>query len=132
MDQNRDLEYMNEEIEGDLRKLDELIMQLEVWSDTYTLNHKKEQERLEEYMQLSANLYDQEALIRNKIDSYNQEVCDTSYLADLEKKMMQYKMTETVIHDWVRAIRNLPIIINRSSILDTYRKEIEEIQKGTR
>ena len=66
MNESTNLEAFYEDIEGDYRKLEELIMQLEVWSDTYTINHKKEEERLEEYMELSENLYNQEALIRER------------------------------------------------------------------
>ena len=130
MDENRDLELIYEEIEGDCRKLEELIMQLEVWSDTYTLNHKKEQERLEEYMQLSENLYNQEQLIREKIEEYAKEEAYTKYLSCLEEKMSQYKETEAVIHQWVREVRDLPIIISRSPLLNDYREEIEAIKKA--
>ena len=130
MNENRDLELIYEEIEGDCRKLEELIMQLEVWSDTYTLNHKKEQERLEEYMQLSENLYNQEQLIHEKIEEYAKEEAYTKYLSCLEEKMSQYKETEAVIHQWVREIRDLPIIISRSPLLNDYREEIEAIKKA--
>ena len=130
MDENRDLELIYEEIEGDCRKLEELIMQLEVWSDTYTLNHKKEQERLEEYMQLSENLYNQGQLIREKIEEYAKEEAYTKYLSCLEEKMSQYKETEAVIHQWVREVRDLPIIISRSPLLNDYRAEIEAIKKA--
>ena len=44
--------------------------------------------------------------------------------------MSQYKETEAVIHQWVREIRDLPIIISRSPLLNDYREEIEAIKKA--
>ena len=45
--------FEDEIFEGDIRKLDELIGQLEVWSDIKTINHKMELARLEEYVYLT-------------------------------------------------------------------------------
>ena len=127
MNESTNLEAFYEDIEGDYRKLEELIMQLEVWSDTYTINHKKEEERLEEYMELSENLYNQEALIREKVEAH---VEGTSYLSRLEERMLHYKETEAIIHNWVRDIHELHIMMMRSPILKGYRDEIEAIKNA--
>ena len=130
MNESTNLEAFYEDIEGDYRKLEELIMQLEVWSDTYTINHKKEEERLEEYMELSENLYNQEALIREKVEAHvDGEEC-TSYLSRLEERMLHYKETEAIIHNWVRDIHELHIMMMRSPILKGYRDEIEAIKNA--
>lgn len=130
MNENTNLEAFYEDIEGDYRKLEELIMQLEVWSDTYTINHKKEEERLEEYMELSENLYNQEALIREKVEAHVEGEEHISYLSRLEERMLHYKETEAIIHNWVRDIRELHIMMMRSPILNGYRDEIEAIKNA--
>lgn len=129
MNENTNLEAFYEDIEGDYRKLEELIMQLEVWSDTYTINHKKE-ERLEEYMELSENLYNQEALIRENVEAHVEGEERISYLSRLEERMLHYKETEAIIHNWVRDIRELHIMMMRSPILKGYRDEIEAIKNA--
>ena len=130
MNESTNLEAFYEDIEGDYRKLEELIMQLEVWSDTYTMNHKKEEERLEEYMELSENLYNQEALIREKVEAHVEGEECTSYLSRLEERMLHYKETEAIIHNWVRDIHELHIMMMRSPILKGYRDEIEAIKNA--
>ena len=130
MNENTNLEAFYEDIEGDYRKLEELIMQLEVWSDTYTINHKKEEERLEEYMELSENLYNQEALIRENVEAHVEGEERTSYLSRLEERMLHYKETEAIIHNWIRDIRELHIMMMRSPILKGYRDEIEAIKNA--
>lgn len=130
MNENTNLEAFYEDIEGDYRKLEELIMQLEVWSDTYTINHKKEEERLEEYMELSENLYNQEALIRENVEAHVEGEERISYLSRLEERMLHYKATEAIIHNWVRDIRELHIMMMRSPILKGYRDEIEAIKNA--
>ncbi|MBU3811922.1 MAG: hypothetical protein H9893_09765 [Candidatus Niameybacter stercoravium] len=130
MNENTNLEAFYEKIEGDYRKLEELIMQLEVWSDTYTINHKKEEERLEEYMELSENLYNQEALIRENVEAHVEGEERIGYLSRLEERMLHYKETEAIIHNWVRDIRELHIMMMRSSILNGYRDEIEAIKNA--
>lgn len=130
MNENTNLEAFYEDIEGDYRKLEELIMQLEVWSDTYTINHKKEEERLEEYMELSENLYNQEALIRENVEAHVEGEERISYLSRLEERMLHYKETEAIIHNWVRDIHELHIMMMRSPILKGYRDEIEAIKNA--
>ena len=130
MNESTNLEAFYEDIEGDYRKLEELIMQLEIWSDTYTINHKKEEERLEEYMELSENLYNQEALIREKVEAHVEGEECTSYLSRLEERMLHYKETEAIIHNWVRDIHELHIMMMRSPILKGYRDEIEAIKNA--
>ena len=46
---NEALETAVEAFEGNVRKLDELVSQLELWSDECTINHKKEEVRLPQY-----------------------------------------------------------------------------------
>ena len=130
MNESTNLEAFYEDIEGDYRKLEELIMQLEVWSDTYTINHKKEEERLEEYIELSENLYNQEALIHEKVEAHVEGEERISYLSRLEERMLHYKETEAIIHNWVRDIRELHIMMMRSPILKGYRDEIEAIKNA--
>lgn len=123
--------FQDELFEGDLRKLGELINQLELWSDEKTINHKKEQQRLEEYMELDYNLYE----LRNKLINFIKmhEAQDESkeeaksYETSVEEKFSRYLETEEVIHNWIKEIKTLYEIIAKSSILGQYREKIIEI-----
>ena len=53
-----------------------------------------------------------------------------SYLSRLEERMLHYKETEAIIHNWVRDIRELHIMMMRSPILKGYRDEIEAIKNA--
>lgn len=128
MNENNNLETFYEEIEGDYRKLDELIAQLELWSDTYTINHKKEEERLEEYLGLSENLYEQEKLIREAVESNVEGEEREKFIERLESRMLHYKETEVIIHNWVRDIQDVQVMIMRSQILYGYKEIIEAIK----
>lgn len=132
MSDNLSLEEFYEVLEGDIRKLDELIAQLELWSDINTINHKKEETRLEEYMALSENLYEQEKLIRAAlVESLNEDEVG-QYEERLHTKMEKYKETEEVIHNWVREIKDLQAMIMKSQVLYSYKEELEAIKQGTK
>lgn len=120
-----------ENFEGDMRKLAELIGQLELWSDEYTINHKKEEVRLPQYIELHYNLEE----LKDQIVSFinEQEVTEgkTQYLLEAEKEMsnllVRYKETEEVIHQWIREIKDLHILIAKSPILERHREYLEVI-----
>lgn len=132
MSDNLSLEEFYEVLEGDIRKLDELIAQLELWGDINTINHKKEETRLEEYMALSENLYEQEKVIRAAVaDSLNEDEAG-QYEERLHTKMENYKETEQVIHNWVREIKDLQAMIMKSQVLYSYKEELEAIKQGTK
>ena len=99
MNESTNLEAFYEDIEGDYRKLEELIMQLEV-------------------------------LIREKVEAHVEGEECTSYLSRLEERMLHYKETEAIIHNWVRDIHELHIMMMRSPILKGYRDEIEAIKNA--
>lgn len=128
MNENTNLETFYEEIEGDYRKLDELIAQLELWSDTYTINHKKEEERLEEYLGLSENLYEQENLIREAVEANVEGEACKKFLERLDARMLHYKETENIIHHWVRAIKDVQVMMMRSQSLYSYKETLEAIK----
>lgn len=131
MSDNLSLEEFYEQLEGDIRKLDELIAQLELWSDINTANHKKEETRLEEYMALSENLYEQERLIKEAITEHLNEDEQGQYEERIHAKMETYKETEAIIHNWVRAIKDVQLMIMRSQVLYSYKEELEAIKAGT-
>lgn len=122
-----------EYFEGNIRKLDELIGQLELWSDEYTINHKKEEIRLPEYIELHQNL---EALKEELFSFLNEQIaCEgkTQRLLQAEvtihNRLTEYKITEAHIHEWVRDIKNIYILIAKSPILEKHRAYLEEILK---
>lgn len=120
-----------EHFEGNIRKLDELIGQLELWSDEYTINHKKEEVRLPEYIELHQNL---EALKEELFTFLNQQIaCEgkTERLLQAENtiynRLADYKVTEAHIHDWIREIQEIYILIAKSPILEKNRAYLEKI-----
>lgn len=115
--------------EGDIRKLDELISQLELWSDEYTINHKKEEIRLPEYIGLHENLEELKAELQAFIDARRAEGDDKieAYATSIAEKLEKYKETEEVIHDWIRAIKNVYVLVMKSAILERNRAYIESI-----
>ncbi len=118
--------------EGDIRKLDELISQLELWSDEYTINHKKEEVRLPEYIGLHENLEELKAELQAFIDERRSEgdMQIEAYAKSIEEKLEKYKETENVIHNWVREIKNIYVLVAKSSSLEKNKAYIEDIIKG--
>lgn len=132
MSDNLSLEEFYEVLDSDMRKLDELIAQLELWSDINTINHKKEQIRLEEYLALSENLYEQEKAIKLALEEgLNQDEAG-QYEEKLHTKMETYKETERIIHNWIREIKELQPMIMKSQVLYGYKEELEAIAAGTK
>lgn len=115
--------------EGDIRKLDELISQLELWSDEYTINHKKEEVRLPEYMGLHENLEELKEELQAFIDARRAEGDEgiEAYANSIAEKLGKYKETEEVIHNWVRDIKNIYILIMKSAVLERNKAYIESI-----
>lgn len=127
------LEEQYELFEGDIRKLDELISQLELWSDEYTINHKKEEVRLPEYIELHQNLEELkgelEAFITERRNAQDEKV--EAYAEAIQNKLNAYKVTEEVIHNWVREIQNIYVIVMKSNTLQKNKAYIDEIlQEG--
>ena len=124
---NQEEQY--ELFEGDIRKLDELISQLELWSDEYTINHKKEEVRLPEYIGLNENL---EALKAQLQEFITERRCAgdekiEAYAESISAKLEAYKPTEAVIHNWIREIKNIYVLIMKSSILQKHKAYLDEI-----
>lgn len=115
--------------EGDIRKLDELISQLELWSDEYTINHKKEEVRLPEYMGLHENLEELKGELQAFIDGRRAEGDEKveAYANSIAEKLEKYKETEEVIHNWVREIKNVYVLIMKSAVLERNKAYIESI-----
>lgn len=115
--------------EGDIRKLDELISQLELWSDEYTVNHKKEEVRLPEYMGLHENLEELKGELQAFIDARRAEGDEKieAYAVSIAEKLEKYKETEEVIHNWIRDIKNVYVIVMKSPILEKNRAYIDGI-----
>ena len=115
--------------EGDIRKLDELISQLELWSDEYTINHKKEEVRLPEYMGLHENLEELKSELQAFIDERRAEGDEKieAYATSIAEKLEKYKETEEVIHEWIRNIKNVYVIVMKSPILEKNRAYIDRI-----
>ncbi|QEH68732.1 hypothetical protein [Cellulosilyticum sp. WCF-2] len=123
-----------EEFEGDVRKLEELIGQLELWSDEYTINHKREEVRLPEYVELHLNL---EALKEQLFAFINQQIAKEGKTewsikaeTDIKYRLASYRQTEAHIHKWIREIKDIYILIAKSPLLEKNRAYIEEILKA--
>ena len=123
-----------EEFEGDVRKLEELIGQLELWSDEYTINHKREEVRLPEYVELHLNL---EALKEQLFAFINQQIAKEGKTewsikaeTDIKYRLASYRQTEAHIHKWIRDIKDIYILIAKSPLLEKNRAYIEEILKA--
>lgn len=123
-----------EEFEGDVRKLEELIGQLELWSDEYTINHKREEVRLPEYVELHLNL---EALKEQLFAFINQQIAKEGKTewsikaeTDIKYRLASYRQIEAHIHKWIREIKDIYILIAKSPLLEKNRAYIEEILKA--
>lgn len=128
MNQNWDLEVFNETFEGQMRRVDELIGQLEVWCDANTINHKKEEMRLDDYAVLSKNLYEQVAVLKEELAHFQEHEQDETWVATqkmkLEEKMCQYEPTEALIKDWMKEVKELQLMLINSSVLQQHREHL--------
>ncbi len=126
-------EDMYEGFEGDIRKLDELVGQLELWSDEYTINHKKEEIRLPQYIELHYNLEELKKDLFTFLDEHKDDSDKKEYLEEkkleINSKLKQYEVTEETIHNWVREIKLPYPLIANSPILEENRDYIEGILK---
>lgn len=131
MNQDIHLDEKYEIFEGDLRKLDELIGQLELWSDVNTINHKKEELRLPEYIELHLNLEELKEMIQDFIEERiaEENITErlTAYQEEIEQKLQKYKVTEEVIHNWIREIKNVQVMMMKSDVLQNNKAYIESI-----
>lgn len=131
MEQNYTLEEQYEMFEGDLRRLEELIGQLEFWSDECTINHKKEDVRLPEYIELNNNLEAlKEQLQKFLEDHMNDEGMKDqvkAYRDAINQKLRDYQVTKEHIHNWVREIKNIYTLVMKSDVLKENKAYIDEI-----
>lgn len=122
MSLNETLEMALEDFEGSVRKLDELVSQLELWSDECTINHKKEAVRLEQYIELNLNLEELKEALFSETEALSKEAeleeKITELKAHINVQLEKYKETEEVIHDWIRAIKNIYVLIRSSRMLE--------------
>lgn len=126
-----DLEEQYEAFQGTLRRLEGLISQLELWSDECTINHKKEEVRLPEYIEIRERLEEVKVELNSFIAAHkNDEAFKVRLLEDeirIKEKLEGYKETEENIHNWIREIKNIHILIAKSNILEANRSLIEAI-----
>ena len=122
MSMNEALEDALEAFQGDVRKLDELISQLELWSDECTINHKKEEIRLPQYIELHLNLEELKEQLDEEINALGRKSEIQAQVeaakAHIQQQLASYKETEQVIHNWVREIKNIYVLINSSRVLE--------------
>lgn len=128
---NEQLGEAYECFEGDLRKLDELISQLELWSDECTINHKREDIKLVEYVELHNNLENLKDELNGFLAEHAQDEGKSEVLATyaqmIKEKLEGFKQTQEHIHDWIRAIKEIQIIVMRSEVLKANQALINEI-----
>lgn len=124
MTENYNVEELYEDFEGTLRKLDELVAQLELWCDEYTINHKKEMVRLEQYVELEFNLAELKEEINAFIAERTEEEGETerlkAYRARVDAKLVEYVPTEAIIHEWMKAILDMRLTVAKSLILQKH------------
>ena len=128
---NETLENVYEAFEGNVRKLEELISQLELWSDEYTINHKKEEIRLPEYIELHLNLEALKKELESQLDQLEQEEQLRKSIEQarvhIKERLTAYKETEENIHDWIKAIKNPYMLMHSSKILKENQEYLEAI-----
>lgn len=131
MNLNETVQMAYEEFETNVRKLDQLISQLELWSDEYTINHKKEEVRLPEYIELHLNLEAFKVELEDQINELSKEEALKEAIenaqAHIEERLQAYEETEAIIHDWIREIKNPYMLINNISVVQKNKEFIESI-----
>ncbi len=131
MQLNETLQEAFEDFEANVRRLDQLISQLELWSDEYTINHKKEEVRLPEYIELHLNLEAFKAELEEQISVLGQEEVLKEAVekakAYIAERLEAYKETEETIHHWIREIKEPYMLINNISIVQKNKAFIEGI-----
>lgn len=131
MSMNEALEEALEAFQGDVRKLDELISQLELWSDECTINHKKEEIRLPQYIELHLNLEELKEQLDEEINALGEKSEIQAQVeaakAHIQQQLASYKETEQVIHDWIREIKNIYVLINSSRVLEQNKEYLNTI-----
>lgn len=119
---NEALETAFEAFEGNVRKLDELVSQLELWSDECTINHKKEEVRLPQYIELHLNLEELKEELNEEVSTLrNEEELKEAVMMQeqhIHDQLEKYKETEEIIHQWIREIKNIYVLIHQSRILE--------------
>lgn len=129
-----DLEEQYEDFQGILRRMEGLISQLELWSDECTINHKKEEVRLVQYVEIHQSLEEVKQELYDFINTHkaSEELRERLLMdeASIAEKLENYKETETVIHDWIREIKNIYVLIARSSVLEAHRTFVEAVYGG--
>lgn len=133
MNKNWHDEDSYELFEGDIRRLDELVAQLELWRDEKTINHKKEEERLDEYVELATNLEELkgelEAAISENKEKEDKKELALSYERYVADKFEAYEATEADIFAWIREIKLLNALIMKSDLLRAHRARFDAITK---
>ncbi|MEG0352968.1 MAG: M3 family oligoendopeptidase [Cellulosilyticaceae bacterium] len=123
--------FEDEAFQGDMRRVDELIGQLNGWGDRNTVNHKLEQEKLEEYIGLCKQLYEVQERVYSfagltvTVESGNEEA--NKYEAIIEQKISGLAETEAKIGKWISEMKDLDTIIMKSELLQEHRFFIKEI-----
>lgn len=126
-----ELEEQFENFEGSFRRMEGLISQLELWSDDCTINHKKEEVRLPQYIEIHQSLEE----VKDELESFmaaqqnNVELAEklANYKKLMAEKLEAYKETEAVIHEWIKEIKNIHVLIAKSSVLQANREWLEAI-----
>lgn len=128
------LEVAYEAFEGNVRRLEGLIGQLEVWSDECTINHKKEEVRFPQYIELHLNLEALKAELEEQEKELEKEEVLKEALeqakAHIAERLKAYEETEEVIHNWIREIKNPYLLFNGSKVLQDNQDYIESILKA--
>ncbi|MGL4362934.1 MAG: hypothetical protein ACRCSG_06705 [Cellulosilyticaceae bacterium] len=135
MSDNIHLEEKFEIFEGDLRKLDELTNQLGLWCDENTINHKKEETRLAQYVELNFNLEELKEVIQNFLSEMQLELeleeemyeKINKYKEYVQDKLVQYEEIEQEIHKWVRDIKDIHILVAKNDVLREQKDYIDKI-----
>lgn len=131
-----DLEEQYEAFHGTLRRMEELVSQLQLWSDECTINHKKEEVRLPQYVEIHLSLEE----VKKELEDFIQEHRENKEIAErllkdekrMAEKLAEYKETEEVIHAWIREIKNIHVLIAKSNILQAHCAFVEAIYRGER
>lgn len=122
MNLNETLVDVYEDFQGDIRKLEELISQMALWADECTINHKKEEIRLPQYIELHLNLemlkqqLQEKILTLGKEEELKEKIQEAQHT--IEEQLERYKAIERIIHQWIKEIKNIYILMNQSRVLE--------------
>ncbi|OON98555.1 MAG: hypothetical protein ATN35_04610 [Epulopiscium sp. Nele67-Bin004] len=99
-------------MEQQLEKIEDLVAHIELWSDDNICTHKREQQKLEEYVEMV---------------TYFEELISACDPEEAKPWVNKLQPTTDAICDWIRDVKNIYVIIDKSDILKEHKQLLDEI-----